>query len=175
MVSLFNADMPVNPEGYEVLGIERSSRKGGAVEVESTSRLRIVNLRDAAEAIGSAGVPVHGAEALGLGLHSNGHLGADLLHVPARARFPVHTHPGDHLLYCLSGTGTITVAETTYTVRPGDLYMVDGLVPHAVGAGEADHVLVAIGAPHKAVDSPERMAWTDWEGRTVPTPLFTRD
>lgn len=138
----------------------------------STEPLRIVKLPGEAARVAADGVPVHGADAVGLNLHTNGHLGADILWVPATKQFPVHTHPGDHLLYCLEGTGTITVGECTYAVEPGDLYMVDGLVPHAVGAGPHDHILVAIGAPHKPVDSPERMAFTDWEGRAVTAPLF---
>jgi quercetin dioxygenase-like cupin family protein len=138
----------------------------------ATPPINIVNLGELASVVADLGVPVHGADALGLGLHSNGHLGADILWVPATKQFPVHTHPGDHLLYCVSGTGTITVDEVTYDVRPGDLYMVDGLVPHAVGAGPSDHVLLAIGAPHKPVDSPERMVFTDWVGHVVDTPIF---
>jgi quercetin dioxygenase-like cupin family protein len=135
--------------------------------------LSIKNLGELAAAVAQIGVPVHGAPALGLPLHTNGHLGADLLHVKAGDRFPVHTHPGDHLLLCLAGKGTISVGKITYNVVPGDIYMVDGLVPHAVGAApDAEHVLVAIGAPHKPVDSPERMQWTDWDGLKVDKPLF---
>jgi hypothetical protein len=95
-----------------------------------------------------------------------------LLHVPAGQSFPVHTHPGDHLLLCLVGTGTISIGEETFNVVPGDFYMVDGLVPHAVGAGPEDHILVAIGSPHKPVDSPERMAFTDWDGTPLESPIF---
>jgi quercetin dioxygenase-like cupin family protein len=137
-----------------------------------TDQLSIKNIGDLAEIAAMIGVPVHGAPALGVPLHTNGHLGADLLHVKAGDRFPVHVHPGDHLLLCLQGTGTITIGEVTYKVRPGDLYMVDGQVPHAVGAGEEDHVLVAIGAPHKPVTSSERMQLTDWAGNRVGRPLF---
>lgn len=138
-----------------------------------TQPLCIKNLRELAEIVAGTGVPVHGAPALGLALHSNGHLGADLLHVKAGDRFPVHTHPGDHLLICLAGAGTISVGEVTYRVKPGDIYMVDGLVPHAVGAAEDDeHILVAIGAPHKPVASPERMQFTDWAGTPLDAPIF---
>lgn len=136
--------------------------------------MHIVNLEDAAGIVTELGVPVHGAPATGLGLHSNGHLGADILHVPAGKQFPVHTHPGDHLLLCLVGEGTISVGEETFNVRPGDFYMVDGMVPHAVGAGGTDHTLVAIGSPHKPVDSPERMQWTDWDGEKVTNPIFAK-
>jgi quercetin dioxygenase-like cupin family protein len=115
-------------------------------------------------------LPVHGAPAVGHPMHSNGHLGADLIHVAAGDQFPVHTHPGDHLLYCVSGHGTITVDQVVYEIHPGDLYMVDGMVPHAVGA-ITNHTILAIGSPHKAVDSPERMTWVDWQGNPIDSPL----
>lgn len=137
-----------------------------------TSGPCIKNLHDLAKAAAEIGVPVHGAPALGVPLHTNGHLGADLLWVKAGDRFPVHTHPGDHLLLCLAGKGTISVGEQTYHVGPGDLYMVDGLIPHAVGAGDEDHILVAIGAPHKPVQSPERMQLVDWDGNKLVQPIF---
>lgn len=114
---------------------------------------------------------VHGAPAVGIPMQSNGgQLGADLIHVKAGDQFPVHTHPGDHLLFCVAGHGTMSVAGITYEIRPGDLYMVDGAVPHAVGA-ITDHTILAIGAPHKPVDSPDRMTWCDWEGNPVDQPL----
>ncbi|GAA4085303.1 cupin domain-containing protein [Actinomadura miaoliensis] len=139
-----------------------------------SSALRIVPLGAAAAAVREQGVPVHGADATGLALHlsGDGHLGADMLRVPPHTSFPIHVHPGHHLLLCLEGEGTITVDQVTHRIRPGDLYMVDGQVPHAVGAGDTEHVLVAIGAPHKPVDDPSRMTFTDWQGFAVDAPLF---
>src|SRR5262245_9945599 len=93
--------------------------------------VRILNLTDVRERVEHQGVAVHGAPAVGLPLHSNGHLGADMLFVKAGDQFPVHTHPGDHLLYCIAGEGTITVDKVTHKIYPGDIYMVDGMVPHA--------------------------------------------
>jgi quercetin dioxygenase-like cupin family protein len=138
----------------------------------SGNGVSILNLHLVERMLPENGRQVHGAPAKGLPLHTNGNLGADMLFVGAGAQFPVHTHPGDHLLYCLSGRGTITVDQVTYEIFPGDIYMVDGLVPHAVGA-ITDHVLVAIGSPHKPVDSPERMKFVDWDGRQVENPLLT--
>lgn len=134
--------------------------------------IKLANLVELAELVRADGVAVHGAPATGLPVHTNGNLGADILHVAAGEQFPVHVHPGDHLLLCLSGEGTMTVDQVTYRIVPGDIYMVDGMVPHAVGA-TTDHVLLAIGSPHKPVDSPERMTFVDWDGTPVaaPTPL----
>lgn len=97
------------------------------------------------------------ATATGAKLLTNGVLGADLLVIPAHARFPLHVHPGHHLLLCLVGAGTFTLGGVTHPVKPGDLYMVEGSVPHAVGAGTSTHVLVSFGSPHVALDSPYRM------------------
>ena len=96
-------------------------------------------------------------EAHGIPLLTNGGLGVDLLHVPAHSRFPLHHHPGHHLLYVLKGQGTFTLDGTVYATAPGDLMMIEGSVPHAVGASFEDHVLLAFGSPHTPLDSPRRM------------------
>ncbi len=152
----------------------RKSPTGNPTDVHGVTAdvdgLRIVNVPNASQLLPEYGVDVHGAPARGLAMHTNGHLGADLLHIKAGDQFPVHTHPGDHLLFCVAGEGTMSVNGRTYKIIPGDLYMVDGMVPHAVGA-ITDHVILAIGAPHKPVDSPERMTFVDWTGRLVDKPL----
>ncbi len=45
--------------------------------------LKILNLHDMMNMIEEHGLNVHGAPALGLPLHSNGYLGADILRVKA--------------------------------------------------------------------------------------------
>jgi len=93
--------------------------------------------------------------ATGRSLLSNGYLGADLIHVPAGEGFAPHTHPGDHLLFVLGGYGTITAGGMITRTAPGQAYMVEGAVPHAVGA-ITDHVLLAVGAPHRPLHSLDR-------------------
>ena len=95
--------------------------------------------------------------ATGRALLTNGYLGADLLHVPRGDAFPPHTHPGDHLLFVLAGRGTITIGGEIIPTAPGEAFMVEGAVPHAVGAVD-DHILLSVGAPHHPVDSPTRQA-----------------
>lgn len=86
------------------------------------------------------------------------HLGVDLLRLGPGESFPLHTHPGHHCLLVVRGQGTVTFDGTVYPTRPGDLYLVDGEVPHAVGAGAMDaHYILAFGAPHTHVDDPDRM------------------
>lgn len=99
--------------------------------------------------------------ALAQKLFSNGNLGCDVLYLQPNARFHLHTHPGDHLLLILKGYGTVTYGGTVYPTVPGDLYMVPGLVEHAVGAGPEGHWLLSIGSPHKPADSAERMHITE--------------
>lgn len=135
--------------------------------------LIVTNIYELQDRVVELGVEMWGAPAMGLPLHTNGNLGVDLVHVEPGQAFPIHTHPGDHLLLCIKGSGTISIGRETYAVKPGDLYMVPGLIPHAVGAGEDDvHVLAAIGSPHRPVDSPGRMTPTDWDGNVVLSAIY---
>jgi quercetin dioxygenase-like cupin family protein len=89
----------------------------------------------------------------------SGALGVDMLYVPPGSSFPPHVHPGHHLLMCIRGQGSVTYGDEEIAVRPGDLYMILGGIAHAVGSdpsGEG-HWLLAFGAPHKRVDSHDRM------------------
>jgi quercetin dioxygenase-like cupin family protein len=127
---------------------------------EASSDLDSTNLR-----VGHFARPVsmHGADgATGEALVSNGAIGADVIRVAAGKGFAPHTHPGHHLLIVIAGKGTITYDGVVYPTRAGQIYLVEGLVPHAVGA-ITDHVILAAGSPHKAVDAVDRMALVDYE------------
>lgn len=100
---------------------------------------------------------VHGANATGEALVTNGALGADVIRLPAGAGFLPHTHPGHHILIVVAGEGTITYGGYVHQTRAGQVYLVEGAVPHAVGA-ITDHVIVAVGSPHKEIDAEDRMA-----------------
>jgi quercetin dioxygenase-like cupin family protein len=103
-------------------------------------------------------VPMHGAvNASGEALVTNGLVGADVIRLAAGAGFAPHTHPGHHILIVVGGEGTITYGGRVYRTSAGNAYLVEGAVPHAVGA-ITDHVIVAVGAPHKSVGSADRMA-----------------
>lgn len=104
-----------------------------------------------------SGVRMAHTLAHGEGLVSNGQLGVDLIRVPAGKGFVPHIHPGDHILIVVGGRGTITCDGIIYPTVAGEVYMVPGNRPHAVGA-ITDHAILAVGAPHKAVDDPARMA-----------------
>lgn len=102
-------------------------------------------------------IQMHGAAAAtGLALVSNGIIGADIIRLSAGGGFSPHTHPGHHVLVVLGGQGTITYNGRVYPTQAGEVYLVEGSVPHAVGA-ISDHVILAVGAPHRPVASRDRM------------------
>jgi quercetin dioxygenase-like cupin family protein len=106
------------------------------------------------------------SHATGEGLVSNGFLGADIIRLAAGDGFAPHTHAADHLLIVIGGLGTITCGGKIFPTRAGEIYMVEGEVPHAVGA-ITDHVILAVGAPHMPVDSPDRMVPIGYEAVTA--------
>ena len=105
---------------------------------------------------------IEATKASGEGLISNGHLGADIIRCASGGGFAPHTHVGDHLLFVIAGEGTITYNGRIYPTHPGQVYLVEGAVPHAVGA-ITDHVLLSVGAPHRAVDAGDRQAPKEYE------------
>lgn len=113
-------------------------------------------------ALGARPKQVAQSNATGESLVSNGLLGADVIRLAAGDGFVPHTHPGDHLLIVLGGLGTITYGGTVYPTRAGEIYMVEGQVPHAVGA-ITDHVILAVGSPHRPIGSADRMELVDYE------------
>ncbi|WP_067463694.1 condensation domain-containing protein [Actinomadura macra] len=94
-------------------------------------------------------------------------VGADVIRLPGRAGFAPHTHPGHHVLAVLAGIGTITYGGQVHRTEAGQIYLVEGEVPHAVGA-ISDHLILAVGAPHKPVDSAERMDLVPYTEVLVP-------
>src|SRR6202030_4544018 len=106
------------------------------------------------------------SHATGEGVLSNGYLGADIIHLRAGDGFVPHTHPGDHLLIVIGGRGTITYGSKIYPTEAGQIYMIDGDVPHAVRA-ITDHVILAVGSPHRPVDAVDRMTPVPYEAVTA--------
>jgi len=94
--------------------------------------------------------------ATGEAMVTNGQLGCDVIRLGAGQGFVPHTHPGDHLLIVLAGQGTVTLGGNIHPTEAGQVYLVPGAVPHAVGA-ITEHVILAVGSPHKAVDDESRM------------------
>lgn len=97
-------------------------------------------------------------------------IGADIIRLNGGDGFVPHTHPGNHVLCVLSGRGTIAYNGVVVPTFPGQVYIVEGGKPHGVSAID-DHVILAIGAPHKPVDSADRMVPVAYE--TVLSPMGT--
>lgn len=133
---------------------------------------RFATARHEHVAVGSipAGVEMYGTAARGVPLVSNGFLGADMIRVPAGEGFAPHVHPGDHLLIVVSGESTVTYDGRIYRASAGEVYMVEGAVPHAVGA-ITDCAILAVGAPHRPVDAVDRQELVDYQA--VASPIAT--
>lgn len=99
-------------------------------------------------------------------LVSNGDLGVDLIRVDEGDGFVPHTHPGDHILIPVYGEGTITYDGNVYKTQAGQIYIIEGEVAHGVGA-ITDHGILAVGAPHAPIDSPDRMTPTEYDEVTT--------
>lgn len=94
----------------------------------------------------------------GLDVHAN--MGIDLMDMEPASQFPLHTHPGGHILFILEGEGTVTIGEHIYLTRPGDCFFIPGGLQHGVGAIQ-QHRFLAIGFPHKSLQDPTRMDIVD--------------
>ncbi len=131
------------------------------VSINVGDQLQILNINHLADMVPDEvnTIDVHDAPARGLPMFTNGTLGADMLYVPPGESFPLHVHPGHHFLYCVRGKGSVTFAGQIFIVVPGDLYMIEASIPHAVGAAKdgEGHWLISFGAPHTRVDSEDRM------------------
>ena len=117
------------------------------------SEIRRSNLTDLVGLEPMPGSRCYGQTAFSLG----GVIGADLIDLPEWTGFPVHTHPGHHVLLVLEGLGSLASATGIHLTRPGDLLLIPGDEPHAVGGGAHGQRILAIGAPHRVTADPLRM------------------
>jgi quercetin dioxygenase-like cupin family protein len=124
----------------------RNLLTGAWVDLVDDSGNRLVGIRGR---IGAVGLTLENIE-----------LGADLIEMDAGSAFPLHTHPGDHMLYVIRGRGLVHVDGRDYPVVSGDSIFVPADYPHGVKT-YADSVesfcFLAVGHPHKHLSSPERM------------------
>ena len=87
-------------------------------------------------------------------------LGLDEIVMDAGTEFPLHIHPGAHILYILDGPGIVHIDDVDYEVNTGDSIYVPAVFPHGVKTSpknSSDFKFVAIGYPHHKVDSTTRM------------------
>lgn len=87
-------------------------------------------------------------------------IGADLIEMQPGSAFPLHTHPGDHILYIISGRGTITIDSEPRPVESGVTVYVAGMSAHNVATypdATEPFVLLVVGHPKQHVSSPDRL------------------
>ncbi|MEU7524210.1 cupin domain-containing protein [Saccharothrix sp. NPDC042600] len=86
-------------------------------------------------------------------------VGVDRIVMQPGTAFPLHVHPGAHILYVLGGTGGLHIDGHDYVLEPGDSVYVPADYPHGVRGPVDAHPLefLAFGAPHHEVDSTTRM------------------
>ena len=60
---------------------------------------------------------------------------------------PEHTHPHEQFGVVLTGELTLTVGGETLLLRPGDMYLVPGGVPHSAKAGPEGFTAAEVFSP----------------------------
>lgn len=101
--------------------------------------------------------PMSYSDATGLPLLKSGPFGADLIRFPAGGKVGKHTHPGEHMLFVLSGGGRLEYQDTEVNLIPGLCYHVPSNVPHAIYA-TTELTLISVANDHRPVDSEERLS-----------------
>lgn len=99
-------------------------------------------------------------------------LGLDYVEMEPGAAFPLHVHPGDHILYFVGeAEGLVHVDRQDIHVNPGSSLFIPADYPHGVktfAASDRPLCFVAFGHPHKHVSSKHRMMLVSENG----VPLF---
>ena len=86
--------------------------------------------------------------------------GAFVVDYPPGAVLPLHTHPGDHILYVVEGRGLVHVDGEDHGVVRGDSIFVPAELPDGVKTyAEADDPFsfLAVGHPHRHLTATDRM------------------
>ena len=97
-------------------------------------------------------------------------MGLDIITMQPHTHFPLHTHPGHHILYILDGPIAVHYDGIDYHLEQGDSVFVPAIDPHGVKTVESNlnsAKFLAIGYPHKHVSSSERMAIVEGTDRST--------
>ena len=92
-------------------------------------------------------------------------IGADLIEMQPGSAFPLHIHPGQHILYIIRGEGIVHVDGVDHHIKEGDTIFIPAEYPHGVKTFETTTALpltlLAIGYPHKDIEATDRMRIVD--------------
>lgn len=100
-------------------------------------------------------------------------VGVDWIEMQPGSHFPLHTHPGDHILYAVSGRGTVFIDGAVREFIAGTTCYISGGYEHNVGTYGNDtepFLLLAFGHPKMPIDSLNRMKLVESEDRTPAHP-----
>lgn len=101
---------------------------------------------------------MHNSDAGGRSLLKHGSFAADLIRFPPGGKVELHTHPGNHMLFCVSGKGQVQYEDKFFELSQGMCYLIEGAVPHAVFAAPNEQLtLIAIADDHRHVSSTDRL------------------
>jgi quercetin dioxygenase-like cupin family protein len=87
-------------------------------------------------------------------------IGVDMIEMQPGSAFPLHVHPGDHILFVLKGTGCVSIDAVDHTITDGDTIFIPAEYPHGVKTlpGYAlPFTFLAFGHPHKHLSAQDRM------------------
>lgn len=87
-------------------------------------------------------------------------IGADLIEMQPGSAFPLHVHPGDHILYAIRGYGSVKIDGIVHRFEEGSTFYIAAARPHNVGTyadAPEPFTLLAIGHPQKHVSDTNRM------------------
>ena len=107
---------------------------------------------------------MHNSDATGLPLVNHNMFGADIIRFGPGEKVKKHTHPGDHILFVLKGTGIVEYYDDKYQLSPGVVYLIPEYVPHAIYADDTETnelILLAVGNDHRPVNSKDRLVMID--------------
>ncbi|MFD8212206.1 MULTISPECIES: cupin domain-containing protein [unclassified Streptomyces] len=86
-------------------------------------------------------------------------MGVDQLVLQPGSAFPPHIHEGDHLLYVLSGAGSVHIDGVDHLLRAGQSVFIPAVYEHGLrGPQEGGPLkIISFSTPHHPVDSAHRM------------------
>lgn len=101
------------------------------------------------------------SEAIGLPLVQSGCFAADMLDFGSQQKTSLHTHPGSHILFIVSGHGWLDYDDQTHDLELGTCYFVPGSVAHRIRSSKEGLTLLSVSNDHRPVNSSERVEVLD--------------
>lgn len=102
-----------------------------------------------------------GSEAIGLPLVKSESFAADMLDFGSQQKTSLHTHPGSHILFVVSGHGWLDYTDQSHDLEPGTCYFVPGSIAHRIRSSNWGLTLLSVSNDHRSVDSLERVSVLD--------------